>query len=822
MNQYKQNLELVSTAAQGGDPKNIANAVLKSLEFTKGLSLSSLDDQKTLTPEQKQKVSHRLDDIKVVTFVILYNSIVGKKTENIVLIERASQNANDIIYQLRPSLEQQLESLIITQTELLQRAKSTPQTFKTFSKAAKKIGSKARAASSVHQSGKDNQLPETIEKLFDKIHKWESAAQEQDQMYQQDIQVLLSLIEQQTVCKPVATACLAQHLLNQVQSNLTQAHWPALKEDSITLAETLQAFAQQAKTYLPQNERDSVLLELEQLTRNFVSGVVDVLTNPSNKTSPLQQTIFRLREVIDEVHHDMKPTQLDRQKRAALKTKRSFSSFPSPTKDSSWTASMRSTRRTLRSSAKQSAQEIISQIVVPQGLETKISKAKEALNGTNAAAAQSAVVDVCVELFFLEMQHSIKQALEKLDTAETIAKSNKLQEFAKPINELNPLHQNIINGVNNIGSISASSQKLIFEASQQLINGSNQIIGSAQKVLNRTPEAQNEFSQTIKAVRPAYESLLEKMGYKTTVDITKSQESIIQARDECIKGVNTPIQSGQAISTSLEKVLLHFTPPTPTQNQDPTPAVKQESSTPTPKAENDKETSQTPTVQLQGPDVPSLLKVLRTQPASPVSPPETITEPQIHAALEDLLKPKVVEKKTPNNPTPAKSKKGPKDQRRIKEGTTFEENLSHIADFVREEAQAQTNSSQQGSLPDPKTIPEFCEHIAAKLSLVGSNANNRQLLIQTGKELCTISIGLDKVVKSTAATISNKQLQDILIRSSEALRNYATQLKILAAVVAASTDSSSDHRFIQMARNFAYSISQLLTAHSELELRQRL
>ena len=80
---------------------------------------------------------------------------------------------------------------------------------------------------------------------------------------------------------------------------------------------------------------------------------------------------------------------------------------------------------------------------------------------------------------------------------------------------------------------------------------------------------------------------------------------------------------------------------------------------------------------------------------------------------------------------------------------------------------------------------------------------------------------MERDIRSLAGLVKDPKLQDRLIRSLEALRNFSTQLKILSAIKAAGGQKDKGEQLTSISISFGYLLGDTLAAVTEAKLRQK-
>jgi len=88
---------------------------------------------------------------------------------------------------------------------------------------------------------------------------------------------------------------------------------------------------------------------------------------------------------------------------------------------------------------------------------------------------------------------------------------------------------------------------------------------------------------------------------------------------------------------------------------------------------------------------------------------------------------------------------------------------------------------------------------------------DKQGLLVIGRSIAACIIAMSAELKDVSARCKDKRLQDKLVRTNQALRNYSTQLKILAAVKAAGGTKDSEEQLITLTRSLGASLQDAVT-----------
>jgi len=142
---------------------------------------------------------------------------------------------------------------------------------------------------------------------------------------------------------------------------------------------------------------------------------------------------------------------------------------------------------------------------------------------------------------------------------------------------------------------------------------------------------------------------------------------------------------------------------------------------------------------------------------------------------------------------------------------------------VAKEIKAKTSNS--GSLEGTQ-LHAISQNLAADLQKFADadSGNSRSELIVVAKSVSTHIVGLSNELSRLAKLCTDPKIQDKLFQSAQVLRNYATQLKIMASVRAASQkthgDSTTDQLVI-LANNLSLIVGGATTAVSVMKQTKR-
>jgi len=148
----------------------------------------------------------------------------------------------------------------------------------------------------------------------------------------------------------------------------------------------------------------------------------------------------------------------------------------------------------------------------------------------------------------------------------------------------------------------------------------------------------------------------------------------------------------------------------------------------------------------------------------------------------------------------------------LSEATTFEDITAAVAYNIKTQCDEQSES-----------ISKTGANVAAELANLSraARSGNRQQLLLSAKAASAHIAALSKEILALAQMINPKNahergIQDHLIRCSQGLTNYGTQLKILASVKAASIEESkdTDESLSTLTTDLGDIISQALTSMS--------
>jgi hypothetical protein len=100
-----------------------------------------------------------------------------------------------------------------------------------------------------------------------------------------------------------------------------------------------------------------------------------------------------------------------------------------------------------------------------------------------------------------------------------------------------------------------------------------------------------------------------------------------------------------------------------------------------------------------------------------------------------------------------------------------------------------------------------------------ARSGDRQALLLSSRTCAAHIQALHKIVKQLSTKVGDQKLQVKLFRPSEAVVNFGTQMKILAAVKAAGGDNDSDDQLSTLVSNIGQSLPQLLSVAIECHLK---
>jgi len=92
-----------------------------------------------------------------------------------------------------------------------------------------------------------------------------------------------------------------------------------------------------------------------------------------------------------------------------------------------------------------------------------------------------------------------------------------------------------------------------------------------------------------------------------------------------------------------------------------------------------------------------------------------------------------------------------------------------------------------------------------------ARTGDKQGLLVIGRSISACIIAMSAELKDVSARCKDKRLQDKLVRTNQALRNYSTQLKILAAVKAAGGTKDSDEQLVTLTRSLGAALQDAVT-----------
>jgi hypothetical protein len=191
------------------------------------------------------------------------------------------------------------------------------------------------------------------------------------------------------------------------------------------------------------------------------------------------------------------------------------------------------------------------------------------------------------------------------------------------------------------------------------------------------------------------------------------------------------------------------------------------------------------------------LDELLTSLATVGGPVATSKPATINASMDSLitsigneqLATVVVQEAPPPVPEPKHKKKPVEAPAQPAVKQTLDESLKQVASEIREAAPIMTTPSGA-----PSTASTTSHSLATELERLAHAAhqNKRQDILVCGRSIAVLVNQLCENMRQTAKESTNPLVQDKLFKSSQALKNFAIQLKILASVKAASTVDDSD------------------------------
>lgn len=142
---------------------------------------------------------------------------------------------------------------------------------------------------------------------------------------------------------------------------------------------------------------------------------------------------------------------------------------------------------------------------------------------------------------------------------------------------------------------------------------------------------------------------------------------------------------------------------------------------------------------------------------------------------------------------------------------TLDESLKQVANEIRAVPVAPTPSGA------PSTATTSSHSLATELERLANAAqdNRRQDVLVCGRSIAAIVNQICDTLRSTAKESTNPLVQDKLLKSSQALKNYSIQLKILTSVKAASNvdnNVDADDQLASMTRALGGALSEGLKA----------
>eukprot|EP00026_Physarum_polycephalum_P004572 Phypoly_transcript_04594.p1 GENE.Phypoly_transcript_04594~~Phypoly_transcript_04594.p1 ORF type:complete len:703 (+),score=210.71 Phypoly_transcript_04594:87-2111(+) len=194
------------------------------------------------------------------------------------------------------------------------------------------------------------------------------------------------------------------------------------------------------------------------------------------------------------------------------------------------------------------------------------------------------------------------------------------------------------------------------------------------------------------------------------------------------------------------------------------------------------------------------LDELLTTLATVGAPAAATTKPtQVNTSMDSLISsigneqlatvaPPVLREAPPPVPEP-KQKKKPDAPAQPPVKQTLDESLKQVASEIREAAPLVPTPSGA-----PATAATASHSLATELERLAFAAhhNKRQDILVCGRSIAVLVNQICENMRDTAKQSTNPLVQDKLFKSSQALKNFAIQLKILASVKAASTVDDSD------------------------------
>ncbi len=150
---------------------------------------------------------------------------------------------------------------------------------------------------------------------------------------------------------------------------------------------------------------------------------------------------------------------------------------------------------------------------------------------------------------------------------------------------------------------------------------------------------------------------------------------------------------------------------------------------------------------------------------------------------------------------------------------SFSDSVAAVANNISKRVNSSTSTL---SASDPLLVAT--NNVAAELARIAaaSQTGSRQELLTSGRAVAAHLVALDKEVRTLATQIADRKLQDKFIRTSEQLRNLATQLKILSAVKAAGGDKDSDEQLISLCKSLGAGMDNLLSTVALAKLSRKL
>lgn len=169
-------------------------------------------------------------------------------------------------------------------------------------------------------------------------------------------------------------------------------------------------------------------------------------------------------------------------------------------------------------------------------------------------------------------------------------------------------------------------------------------------------------------------------------------------------------------------------------------------------------------------------------------------------------------------PVPAPKPKQPKQPKNAPpQKLTLDESLKQVANDIRAAVAPVTETANAtGATANSAVASSATNSLATELERLAMAAqhNKRQDVLVCGRTISALVTQLYESLRQTAKESTNPLVQDKLYKSSQALKNFAIQLKILASVKAASNvdDSDADEQLGTLTRALGAALGEGLKA----------